>query len=88
MVVIHLARAGRKNRPFYHIVVQSNTAARDGRYIERLGHYNPLDDTHQSCTINLERYDYWCQVGARVSPRVASLAKNAKRKQNNEQKAS
>ena len=86
MVVINLARAGRRNRPFWHVVVKNSDTARDGRYIEKIGHYDPLDTSHQSCTINLDRFDHWCNVGAKASPRVASLVKNLKRQ--HEQKAS
>ena len=77
MVVIHLARAGRRNRPFWHIVVQNNTSPRDGGYIEKLGHYDPLDPKNESCKMDLDRYTYWVGVGAQASNRVKSLAKNA-----------
>jgi small subunit ribosomal protein S16 len=71
-VRIRLARGGRKKKPFYHIVVASSEAPRDGRFIERLGTYNPLPEPAQ-VKINPERLQYWLQEGAKPTDTVASL---------------
>ena len=71
-VRIRLARGGRKKKPFYHIVVASSEAPRDGRFIERLGTYNPLPDPAQ-VKINPARLQYWLQEGAKPTDTVASL---------------
>ncbi|MDR1462627.1 MAG: 30S ribosomal protein S16 [Azoarcus sp.] len=80
MVVIRLARGGAKKRPFYNIVAADSRNRRDGRFIERVGFYNPLaSGAAQSLSINSERLAYWEQNGARLSPTVARLVKqNAK----------
>ena len=76
MVTIRLARAGAKKRPFYHIVVTDSRNRRDGRYIERLGFYNPIAmEQEEELKINRERLDYWLAQGARASERVAKLIK-------------
>ena len=76
MVTIRLARAGAKKRPFYHIVVTDSRNRRDGRYIERLGFYNPIA-TGQEVVLQLDhdRAQYWLSQGAKASERVASLLK-------------
>ena len=71
MVTIRLARGGAKKRPFYHIVVTDSRNRRDGRYIERVGFYNPIATGH-------ERVDYWLANGAKTSDRVANLIKTGK----------
>lgn len=70
---IRLARGGRKSRPFYRIVVADTRAPRDGRYIERLGTYNPLlnDQDENRVTLVKERIEYWLSQGAQPSERVA-----------------
>ncbi|MBI1301018.1 MAG: 30S ribosomal protein S16 [Alphaproteobacteria bacterium] len=70
---IRLSRGGRKKRPFYRIVVADKRMPRDGRYIERLGTYNPLlnDDNEQRVTLVKERIEYWLSKGAKPSERVA-----------------
>jgi len=75
-VVIRLTRGGAKKRPFYHIVAADSRRARDGRYIERLGYYNPIA-TGQEIPLFLEqdRITYWTQQGAKPSERVANLLK-------------
>lgn len=81
MVVIRLARAGAKKRPFYHIVVTDSRNPRDGRYIERLGYFNPIargQDVRLHC--NEERLQYWMGVGAQPSDRMKTLAKELKKK--------
>jgi len=80
MVVIRLARGGAKKRPFYNIVVADSRSRRDGRFIERVGFYNPIaSGAGQSLSINTERFAYWEQNGATLSTTVARLVKqNAK----------
>ncbi len=75
MVVIRLARGGNKKRPFYRIVAADKRCARDGRYIEQLGIYNPIAQGQETpLKINVERLQYWQSHGAQVSKRVAQLA--------------
>ncbi len=65
MVTIRLARGGSKNRPFYHVVVTDSRNSRDGRYIERIGFFNPFArDNEESLRLDAERVDYWKSVGA------------------------
>lgn len=71
-VRIRLARGGRKKRPFYRIVVASSEAPRDGRFIERIGTYNPLP-VNAEVTINRERLEYWLKQGAKPTDTVAGL---------------
>ena len=76
MVSIRLSRAGAKKRPFYHLVVTDSRNRRDGRYIERVGYFNPLGKEHEeNLRIDVERVDYWIGQGAQPSERVASLLK-------------
>jgi small subunit ribosomal protein S16 len=76
MVSIRLSRGGAKKRPFYHIVVTDRRNKRDGRYIERLGFYNPIGDTGpDKLKIDLPRVDYWLGEGAQPSDRVNDLLK-------------
>jgi small subunit ribosomal protein S16 len=72
---IRLARGGAKKRPYYRIVVTDSRNPRDGRYIERLGTYNPLlaKDDPERITLNEERIRYWLSEGAKASDRVASF---------------
>ncbi len=78
MVTIRLARGGSKNRPFYHVVVTDSRNSRDGRYIERIGFFNPFArDNEESLRLDAERVDYWKSVGAQPSDRVAKLIKDA-----------
>ena len=82
MVTIRLSRGGAKKRPFYHIVVTDSRNRRDGRYIERLGFFNPIaTGGEQELDLNLERADYWLEQGAKASERVAGLIKAARAKQ-------
>ncbi|NIR31186.1 MAG: 30S ribosomal protein S16 [Gammaproteobacteria bacterium] len=74
MVTIRLARAGAKNRPFYHIVVTDSRSARDGRFIERLGFYNPIAvGGEEKLRVHNERVEHWLSKGAKTSERVAQL---------------
>ncbi len=80
MVVIRLARGGQKNRPFYHVVVTDSRNSRDGRYIERLGFFNPLaNGSEERLRLDAERIEYWQSKGAQPSERVAKLIKDAKK---------
>jgi len=77
MVSIRLSRAGAKKRPFYHLVVTDSRNRRDGRYIERVGFFNPVGkDNEENLRIDVERVDYWIGQGAQPSDRVASLLKS------------
>lgn len=69
---IRLARGGRKKRPFYRIVVADSQSPRDGRFIERIGTYNPLPETAE-VKIDSDRLQYWLQQGAKPSDTVNSL---------------
>lgn len=77
MVVIRLARGGAKKRPFYNIVVTDSRKRRDGRFIERLGFYNPVaKEGVEGIRIANDRVNYWVSVGAQVSDTVARLLKS------------
>ena len=74
MVTIRLARGGYKKSPFYHVVVTDSRNKRDGRYIERVGFFNPMAKGQaQGLRLNMERIEHWRSVGAQVSDRVAKL---------------
>ncbi|MGD9600562.1 MAG: 30S ribosomal protein S16 [Gammaproteobacteria bacterium] len=79
MVTIRLSRGGAKARPFYHIVVTDSRNKRDGRFIERIGFFNPIA-VKQDVPFQLarERYEYWISTGAQPSERVAKLVKQFK----------
>ncbi len=78
MVTIRLSRTGAKRRPFYHIVVTDSRSRRDGRFIERLGFFNPVArGEEETLRLDRERASYWMSQGARPSERVASLLKTA-----------
>lgn len=79
MVTIRLSRGGSKNRPFYNIVVADSRNRRDGRFIERIGFYNPVASGNaESLRINQERLAYWTGTGAQVSETVSRLTRAAK----------
>ncbi|MCZ2405633.1 MAG: 30S ribosomal protein S16 [Burkholderiales bacterium 68-12] len=81
MVVIRLSRGGAKARPFYNIVVADKRVRRDGRFIERLGFYNPLaKGNEEGLRIAQDRLSYWQGVGAQASPAVERLIKVAAKK--------
>ena len=92
-LVIRMARAGTKKRPFYHIVVADSRAPRDGRFIERLGHFNPLlpKDSEARLKLDMDKVKAWLAKGAQPSDRVtrfldaAGVVKRATR--NNPEKA-
>lgn len=78
MVTIRLSRGGAKKRPFYHVVVTDSRNARDGRFIERLGYYNPIATGQEKrLVLDNERTAYWVGRGAQPSNRVAALIKEA-----------
>lgn len=80
MVSIRLSRSGAKKRPFYRIVVIDSRKRRDGRYIEKLGFFNPIaQGAAERVRLNLERMEYWVSVGAQASKRVTELAREVKR---------
>jgi small subunit ribosomal protein S16 len=93
MLVIRMARAGTKKRPFYHIVAADSRSPRDGRFIERLGYFNPLlpKDKEDRLRLDLDKVKDWMTKGAQPSDRVmrfldaAGVAKREKR--NNPEKA-
>jgi small subunit ribosomal protein S16 len=93
MLVIRMARAGTKKRPFYHIVIADSRSPRDGRFIERIGYFNPLlpKDKTERLKFDLEKAKAWMAKGAQPSDRImrfldaAGVLKRPKR--NNPQKA-
>ncbi len=79
MVIIRLARHGAKKTPFYHITVADKAEKRDGRFVERVGFYNPMArGAEETLRIDLDRIDHWVGVGAQMSERVAKLVKKAR----------
>ena len=74
-VKIRLARGGSKKRPFYRVVVADVRAPRDGKFIEKLGTFNPLlsSDNSERIIVNKERVEYWINTGAKPTERVAKL---------------
>ena len=98
MVRVRLSRGGSKKRPFFHVVATNSRSSRDGKYIERLGFYNPIASDHEEdIKIDLERIKYWESVGAQLSDKVRYLLKllelsreersNQKREKINKKKA-
>lgn len=80
MVSIRLSRAGAKKRPFYHLVVTDSRNRRDGRYLERVGFFNPVGTAQEeNLRIDMERVDYWISKGAKPSERVAALLKASRK---------
>jgi small subunit ribosomal protein S16 len=78
MVVIRLARGGAKKRPFFNIVVADSRNRRDGRFIERVGFYNPIaGQNEEGLRLSLERIGFWKERGAKLSETVANLVKNS-----------
>lgn len=76
MVVIRLARGGAKKRPFFNVVVADKQRARDGRFIERIGFYDPCaPDGRESLRIAMDRLTYWRGKGAKLSDTAARLVK-------------
>ena len=82
MVTIRLARGGAKKRPFYHVVVTDSRNRRDGKYIERVGFFNPIARGGElRLQLNQERVQYWLSQGAQTSDRVASLIREHRKAQ-------
>ncbi len=85
MVTIRLARHGSKKNPFYHITVADRANSRDGRFVERVGFYNPVAKGRaEGLRVDLERVDYWLSVGAQPSDVVKKLIKQAREQGANE----
>ena len=76
-VVIRMARAGAKNKPFFHIVAADKTASRDGRYLERLGTYNPKVKGEARVKVDFDAVNAWLKKGAIPSETVGQLLKAA-----------
>ncbi len=78
MVTIRLARGGSKKRPFYYVTVADSRCGRNGRFIERVGFFNPLArGQEERIRLSQERIDYWVSHGAQLSTRVQNLIKSA-----------
>lgn len=78
MVTIRLARGGSKKRPFYHLTVTDSRSARNGRFIERIGFFNPIArGQEEKLRVDSERLGYWLGNGAQVSERVSKLIKDS-----------
>ena len=79
MVVIRLARGGAKKRPFFNIVVADSRTRRDGRFIERVGFYNPVaSGGEEPLRVSFDRISFWTGNGAQLSPTVTRLVEQAK----------
>jgi len=88
MIAIRLARAGAKKRPFYHVVITDKNSPRDGRFIEKVGYYNPMAKGKETpLSLNLERINHWLNVGAQPTDRAALLIKQAQKANNGEKAA-
>ena len=78
MVVIRLARGGAKKRPYFNVVVADSRNRRDGRFIERVGFYNPIaGEREEGLRLSLDRIGFWQLRGAKLSETVAGLVKQA-----------
>jgi len=84
MVTIRLSRGGAKKKPFYQVVVTDSRNRRDGRYLERVGYFNPMNDNEGSLKLDIDRIDYWVGTGAQLSDRVAALVKGYRKTQQSE----
>ncbi len=88
MVVIRLSRSGAKKRPFYKITVADSRRARDGRFIEHVGFFNPIArGQEEALRIDLDRVEYWMGKGAQPTDRVKQLVKQAKKSASTENAA-
>lgn len=72
MISIKLKRIGKKKRPFYHLIVTEKSSYINGKYIEKLGYFDPIDN---NTNINIDRINYWKGKGAEISKRIQSLIK-------------
>ncbi|HET8711120.1 MAG TPA: 30S ribosomal protein S16 [Spongiibacteraceae bacterium] len=78
MVTIRLARGGAKKRPFYHLTVTDSRSPRSGKYLERVGFFNPVArGAEERLRVDFERLNHWVGQGAQLSDRVAALIKQA-----------
>ena len=78
MVIIRLSRGGSKNRPFFNVVVADSRNRRDGRFIERVGFYNPVaPEGQEAVRLQMERVTHWQEKGAQLSDAVAKLVKRS-----------
>jgi small subunit ribosomal protein S16 len=85
MIVIRLARGGSKKQPFYRLVATEKSSPRDGRFIEKLGYYNPQPQGNDvELLIDLQRVEHWVSHGAQLSDTAKSLVKKARKAQNQE----
>jgi small subunit ribosomal protein S16 len=81
MVVVRLSRGGAKSRPFFNVVATDSRNRRDGRFIERLGFYNPIAAANEDgLRLSLDRIKHWTDKGAQVSPTVERLMKELAKK--------
>ena len=79
MVTIRLARGGAKKRPFYHLTVTDSRSPRSGKYLERIGFFNPIArGGEERLRVDFDRLNHWVSNGAQLSERVASLVEQAK----------
>lgn len=84
MIIIRLAKGGVKKRPFYQIVVSDCRSARDGKFIERVGYFNPIVNNNiKGIYFNMIRVNHWINQGATISKRVYTLLKHTKKSFNN-----
>lgn len=82
MVKIRLARYGTKKRPFYKMVVADSRFSRDGRFIERVGYFNPISrERSYDLKLNLDRIQYWKNKGAKISKRSQKIIKLSNKKE-------
>ena len=80
MVVVRLSRRGAKDRPFYYVVVADSRCRRDGRFIEKVGYFNPIAAGQETkLHLDVEKIEGWISKGAQPSDRVASLLKSCKK---------
>ena len=80
MLTIRLSRVGAKKRPFYQVTVTDSRSARDGRFIERVGFFNPIaSGKEERMRLDLARIDYWVGHGAQLSDRVAKLVSDIRK---------
>jgi small subunit ribosomal protein S16 len=80
MVTIRLSRGGSKSRPFYHVTVTNSRSARNGRFIERIGFFNPIArGQEETLRVDHDRLQYWVGQGAQLSERVEKLVKDSKK---------
>lgn len=88
MVIIRLSRGGSKKRPFYHLTVADSRVSRNGRFIERVGFYNPIArGAEEGARIDLDRVDYWVKQGAQLSDRVKQVVKAYRKAQGTQEEA-